>query len=205
MSDAASPPGQGTPGEGAGSLGDAASHFTTEAGGEPAGVGRYVNIDTLTPVEFLPGLGFRPVLGQRAMTNFVTFEPGSTAPRHVHEEEQIVIVLEGELTFDLDGDVRTMRKGDVAVVPAWVPHAAWTTDSRCLEVDVFCPPRQSLLKLAEAHAAAADGAPEQAAGSQAVGAPDAGAPDAGAQAKSAQASAAQVSGAPAAGVPASGA
>ena len=47
------------------SLGDAASHFTTEASGEPAGVGRYVNIDTLTPVEFLPGLGFRPVLGQR--------------------------------------------------------------------------------------------------------------------------------------------
>jgi quercetin dioxygenase-like cupin family protein len=220
MSDAASPPVQGLPGEGlpvqgtpaggtpagglpadgAGSLGDAASHFTTEAGGEPAGVGRYVNIDTLTPVEFLPGLGFRPVLGQRAMTNFVTFEPGSTAPRHVHEEEQIVIVLEGELMFDLDGDVRPMRKGDVAVVPAWVPHAAWTTDSRCLEVDVFCPPRRSLLKLAEVHAAAQDAALEPAAGAPAAGAPDAGAPDA-----SAQAAAAQVSGAPATGTPASGA
>ena len=47
-----------------------------------------------------------------------------------------------------------MRKGDVAVIPAWVPHGAWTTDSHCLEVDVFCPPRQSLLKLAEAQAAA---------------------------------------------------
>jgi quercetin dioxygenase-like cupin family protein len=172
------------------SLGDAASHFTTEAGGEPAGVGRYVNIDTLTPVEFLPGLGFRPVLGQRAMTNFVSFEPGSTAPRHVHEEEQIVIVLEGEFTFDLDGDVRTMRKGDVAVVPAWVPHGAWTTDSRCLEVDVFCPPRQSLLKLAEAHAAGVDGAHDQAAGPQATSAPAASGPAAGG---------------PAAGGPASGA
>src|SRR5487761_834421 len=89
------------------SLGDAASHFTTEPGGVPAGPGRYVNVDELTPVEFLPGLGFRPVLGQRAMTNFVSFEPGATAPRHVHEEEQIVIVLDGEFTFDLDGDVRT--------------------------------------------------------------------------------------------------
>jgi quercetin dioxygenase-like cupin family protein len=135
------------------SLGDAVSHFGTTALGEPAGPGRYVNVDTMTPVEFLPGLGFRPVLGQRAMTNFVTFEPGAVAPRHVHEEEQIVIVLDGEFTFDLDGDVRTMRKGDVAVIPAWVPHGAWTTDSHCLEVDVFCPPRQSLLKLAEAQAA----------------------------------------------------
>jgi quercetin dioxygenase-like cupin family protein len=146
------------------SLGDAESHFSTEARGEPAGPGRYVSVDAITPVEFLPGLGFRPVLGQRAMTNFVSFAPGAEAPRHVHEEEQIVIILEGELQFDLDGDVRTMLKGDVAVIPAWVPHGAWTTDSDCLEVDVFCPPRQSLLKLAAAQAAteaAADAAPAE--------------------------------------------
>jgi quercetin dioxygenase-like cupin family protein len=149
-------------------MSDADSHFTTVPGGTPAGPGRYVNVDALTPVEFLPGLGFRPVLGQKAMTNFVSFEPGATAPRHVHEEEQIVIVLDGEFTFDLDGDVRTMRKGDVAVVPSWVPHGAWTTDSHCLEVDVFAPPRSSLLKLAEeAQAARAAGA--EAAGAEAAG------------------------------------
>jgi quercetin dioxygenase-like cupin family protein len=142
-------------------LGDAASHFTTEALGERGGVGRYVNVDAVDAVEFLPGLGFRPVLGQRALVNFVSFQPETEAPRHVHEEEQIVIVLDGEFTFDLDGDVRTMRRGDVAVVPAWVPHGAWTTDSHCLEIDVFTPPRQSLLTLAEAQAADAQAAGEQ--------------------------------------------
>jgi quercetin dioxygenase-like cupin family protein len=149
MSDAAHQP----PADEGGSLGDAVSHFTTEPGGAPAGPGRYVNVDALTPVEFLPGLGFRPVLGHNAMTNFVTFAPGATAPRHVHAEEQIVVVLDGEFTFDLDGDVRIMRKGDVAVVPSWVPHGAWTTDTHCLEIDVFAPPRSSLLGLAEAQAA----------------------------------------------------
>jgi quercetin dioxygenase-like cupin family protein len=134
------------------SLGSAESHFTTEPGGEPAGPGRFVNVDSIKPVEFLPGLGFRPVLGINAMTNFVSFEPHTEAPKHVHSEEQIVIVLDGEFTFDIDGDVRVMRKGDVAVVPAWVPHGAWTTDSTCVEVDVFAPPRQSLLKLAAAQA-----------------------------------------------------
>jgi len=128
---------------------DAATHFSTEALGEPAGTGRYVRVEEITPAEFVPGLGFQPVLGERAMVNFVSFEPGVEAPRHVHEEEQIVIVLDGEFTFDLDGDVRVMRKGDVAVVPSWVPHGAWTTDSPCVEVDVFCPPRRSLLALAE--------------------------------------------------------
>jgi quercetin dioxygenase-like cupin family protein len=132
---------------------EAVTHFSTEALGEPAGPGRYVRVDSIDPAEFVPGLGFRPVLGQRSMANFVSFEPGVTAPRHVHEEEQIVIVLDGEFTFDLDGDVRVMRKGDVAVIPAWVPHGAWTTDSHCLEVDVFTPPRRSLLALAEAQAA----------------------------------------------------
>jgi len=126
-------------------------------------------VGSVTPVEFLPGLGFRPVLGQRGMANFVSFEPGTEAPRHVHEEEQIVIVLDGEFTFDLDGDVRTMRKGDVAVVPSWVPHGAWTTDSPCLEIDVFVPPRESLLKLAEAQAAEAGEAAGQAAGEQEPG------------------------------------
>ena len=122
-----------------------------------------MNIDSVTPVEFVPGLGFRPVLGQRGMANFVGFAPGAEAPRHVHEEEQIVIVLDGEFTFDLDGDVRMMRKGDVAVIPSWVPHGAWTTDSHCLEIDMFCPPRESLLKLAEAQAAEAGEAAGQAA------------------------------------------
>jgi quercetin dioxygenase-like cupin family protein len=145
---------------------DAARHFTTEALGEPAGPGRYVQIDSITSAEFVPGLSFRPVLGQRAMANFVSFEPGAEAPRHVHEEEQIVIVLEGEMIFDLDGDVRTMRKGDVAVIPAWVPHGAWTKDTSCLEVDVFCPPRQSLLELAGAQADARQESAEPAAGAQ---------------------------------------
>src|ERR1700722_7369132 len=149
-----------------GSLGDAASHFTTE-GGTPAGPGRYVNVDALTPVEFLPGLGFRPGLGQNAMTNFVSFAPGAAAPRPVPAEEQIGVVIAGEFTFDLDGDVRTMRKGDVAVVPSWVPHGAWTTDTHCLEIDGFAPPRSSLLKLAEAQAAdRAAGAEGDAAGEE---------------------------------------
>jgi unsaturated pyranuronate lyase len=157
MSEETAAAGAGAPGASA-PLGDAASHFTTEALGERGGDGRYVNVDSVEPVEFLPGLGFRPVLGHRSMTNFVSFQPNTTAPRHVHEEEQIVIVLEGEFTFDLDGDVRVMRKGDVAVVPSWVPHGAWTTDSTCLEIDVFTPPRTSLLKLAQAQApGAADG------------------------------------------------
>lgn len=143
--------------------GAAAAHFATEALGEPAGPGRFVSVGSIEPAELVAGLGFRPVLGQRMMANFVDFAPGVSAPRHVHEEEQLVIVLDGEMNFDLDGDVRVMRPGDVAVIPAWVPHAAWTTDSRCAEVDIFCPPRTTLLDLASRQHAAEAGAEQESA------------------------------------------
>jgi quercetin dioxygenase-like cupin family protein len=121
-------------------------HFSTEAGGTPTVRGRFVDVSQIEPIEFVPGLGFRPVLGEHTMVNFVTFEEHTEAPQHVHEEEQIVLVLDGEFEFNLDGEVRTMRQGDAAVIPPWVPHGAHTNDTRCREVDVFNPPRQSLLE-----------------------------------------------------------
>jgi quercetin dioxygenase-like cupin family protein len=121
-------------------------HFSTEGAGTPEAPGRFVDVDAIESVEMVPGLGFRPVLGEHTMLNFVTFEENTEAPKHVHVEEQIVLVLEGEFEFEIDGDVRTMRQGDVAVVPPWVPHGAHTTNTRCREVDVFNPPRETLLE-----------------------------------------------------------
>jgi DNA-binding Lrp family transcriptional regulator/quercetin dioxygenase-like cupin family protein len=120
-------------------------HFSIEAQGSPTRPGRYVTVGDLDPVEFVPGLEFRPVLGENAMANFVTFAQDTEAPLHVHEEEQITIVLDGEFEFTLDGETRTMRAGDVAVIPPWVPHGAHTNDTTCDEIDVFTPPRASLL------------------------------------------------------------
>jgi mannose-6-phosphate isomerase-like protein (cupin superfamily) len=56
-------------------------------------------------------------------------------------------VIEGELEFELDGEVRLLRPGMVAVIPPNVPHGARTREFACLEYDVFNPPRQALLDL----------------------------------------------------------
>jgi len=125
-------------------------HFSTVAGGTPTAPGRYVDVSAIPSVEFVPGLGFQPVLGERTMVNFVSFAEQTEAPVHVHEEEQIVIVLDGEFEFEIDGDKRVMKAGDVAVVPPWVPHGARTHDTTCREVDVFNPPRKTLLDIAAA-------------------------------------------------------
>jgi quercetin dioxygenase-like cupin family protein len=129
---------------------DSETHFGTEAQGVPAGPGRFVTVNDIDSVEFVPGLEFRPVLGDNVMANFVTFAPHTVAPMHVHEEEQVVIVLEGELEFVIDGETKVMRPGDVAVIPSWVPHGAQTLEVGCTEVDVFNPPRKTLLDHARA-------------------------------------------------------
>jgi quercetin dioxygenase-like cupin family protein len=98
-------------------------------------------------VEFVKGLVFNPVVGEGVMANFVRFEPHTEAPLHAHAEEQITIVLEGELEFEIDGETRILRPGQVAVMPPFVPHAARTHDQPSVEIDVFSPPRQALLRM----------------------------------------------------------
>jgi quercetin dioxygenase-like cupin family protein len=104
----------------------------------------------VSAVEFVPGLVFRPVVGNQLMANFVRYNPNTAAPLHTHEEEQITVVIEGELEFDLAGDLRIMGPGMAVVVPPGVPHGARTHDTSCFEIDIFHPPRRVLLELTQA-------------------------------------------------------
>jgi quercetin dioxygenase-like cupin family protein len=126
---------------------EASGYFSAQGGQQPTAPGRFLNIDDVPRVNVSEGLDFRPILGQEMLFSFVSFAPHAEAPRHTHAEEQAVIVLDGEIEFDLDGDVRTLRQGDVVVIPPWVPHGARVLKSGCHELDVFCPPRRALLDL----------------------------------------------------------
>jgi unsaturated pyranuronate lyase len=119
--------------------------------GEGATGGAYVEVDKdVSALEFVPGLVFRPVVGNQLMASFVRYNPNTAAPVHTHEEEQITVVIEGELQFDLAGDLRIMGPGMAVVVPPGVPHGARTHDTSCFEIDIFHPPRRALLELAQA-------------------------------------------------------
>lgn len=118
--------------------------------GEDATGGAFIEVRDVSPVEFVPGLVFRPVVGEQLMASFVRFGPNTEAPVHTHMEEQISVVLEGELEFDLAGERRIMRPGMAVVIPPGVPHGARTRAISCYEIDIFHPPRQVLLELIQA-------------------------------------------------------
>jgi quercetin dioxygenase-like cupin family protein len=114
--------------------------------GEPSDApGRFVNVDDLEALTLVPGLEFRPVTTESVMTNFVTFEPNSPAPMHHHPEQQIAIILSGELTFTVGGEERVMRAGDCVVIPPHVPHGGVSGPDGCRALDVFTPPRAGIV------------------------------------------------------------
>ncbi|HKT54589.1 MAG TPA: cupin domain-containing protein [Caulobacteraceae bacterium] len=95
----------------------------------------------------IDGLTLRPVQGQNVMLNFARYEPGAEAPRHAHVEEQLFVALEGEFEVDLDGEVRTLGPGGIALIPSWLPHRVAAGAAPAFQLDIFSPPRQGLLDL----------------------------------------------------------
>jgi quercetin dioxygenase-like cupin family protein len=118
---------------------------------EPEQAGRFVSIEgDLEPLTLGPGLTSRPLVGTNLLASFVRYEPGAGAPRHAHDEEQLFVMLEGEVEMDLGGETRRLRPGDAVLIPAWVPHSVRSTGGAVYQLDVFSPPRKALLKLLEA-------------------------------------------------------
>ena len=114
--------------------------------GEPsAEPGRFVRLSDLEPLELVPGLAFRPVSTDTVMANLVSFVPNAPAPMHHHAEQQIAIVLSGELTFTVGGETRVMHAGDCVVIPPHVPHGGHSGPDGCEVIDVFTPPRAGIL------------------------------------------------------------
>jgi quercetin dioxygenase-like cupin family protein len=115
-----------------------------EASDEP---GRFVRFDDLDPLTIIEGLDFRPVTTESVMVNHVTFAPDAPAPIHHHVEQQIVIMLSGELEFTVGRETRLMHAGDCLVIPPHVPHGGVAGPQGCAVVDVFTPPRAGIVAL----------------------------------------------------------
>jgi quercetin dioxygenase-like cupin family protein len=108
---------------------------------------RFVRVEDLGLLVVVPGIEFRPLTTDTVMTNFVSFEPRAIAPAHHHTEQQIAIVLSGELEFTVGGETRIMHAGDCVVIPPNVEHGGVAGAQGCEALDVFTPPRAGIVRL----------------------------------------------------------
>lgn len=98
-------------------------------------------------VRYGPGGGIYHIVAtaQETDNRIFAFEavepPGGGPPLHIHaNEEEFFLVLEGEITFSIDGQVIRQRAGGSAFVPRGTPHCFKNTSDRVARVLVLFTP-----------------------------------------------------------------
>jgi quercetin dioxygenase-like cupin family protein len=75
------------------------------------------------PFAIFAGVSLQAVGGDQVLLCRVRYEPGASVARHAHEQtEQLMAVIDGDVTMTIGDETRTMRAGDVAVVNRGVEH-----------------------------------------------------------------------------------
>ena len=83
--------------------------------------------DGIEPFQIFPGVTLHAIGGEQALLCRVTYEPGTTVARHSHEHtEQLMLVVEGDVTMTIGDETRTLGPGDVAVVNRTVEHELYS-------------------------------------------------------------------------------
>jgi quercetin dioxygenase-like cupin family protein len=91
------------------------------------------------PYEFVPGVHIRSVGGEQLLLCRVEYEPGKEVPRHRHEDtEQVMIVLEGEVTMTIEAETRTLHAGDTVVVNRGLEHEL-RSETGCTFIEGLAP------------------------------------------------------------------
>ena len=77
--------------------------------------------------EFATGVRIHAAGGEQVLMCRVNYEPGFGVGMHSHDHtEQVMVVTLGELELTVDGETRTLRAGDWAVINRGVEHAVRT-------------------------------------------------------------------------------
>ena len=87
------------------------------------------------------GANSRLVTGKYTQVSFISMDPGTLFDRHIHPEEQMMLVLRGGCNeILLDGE-QSMAKNNVVLIPGNMVHGAKVGDLGCDAIDIFWPAR----------------------------------------------------------------
>jgi quercetin dioxygenase-like cupin family protein len=82
------------------------------------------------------------VAGKEMGINRIRWVHPTSLPDHTHDDaEQVIIMLEGEIKFTIDGEQLHLRPGDVTVVPRHAHHSGESIAGEAVFVEVFAPLR----------------------------------------------------------------
>ncbi len=95
--------------------------------------------ESLSLHDDVPGARMWAVVLEKTMLTYFEVEPNSRFDKHCHESEQIAMVIEGELFFELSERTISVKQGEVIAIPSCVHHAVYTKDKSVKAVDAWSP------------------------------------------------------------------
>jgi quercetin dioxygenase-like cupin family protein len=96
----------------------------------------FIDTSSLAVIERLPGWHGRCFHSPSMTFAHYDFVRGSSIHEHLHPQEEVYEVIEGELEMTIDGVTQIARPGLVAIVPGNVCHSVKAlTDGRAIIVD----------------------------------------------------------------------
>jgi quercetin dioxygenase-like cupin family protein len=89
--------------------------------------------------ELFPGVNLHAIGGEQVLLCRVTYDPGFGVGLHSHEHtEQVMYVVEGEMTLSVAGETRTLGPGDTAVINRGVEHEV-SSGGGCTFIEALAP------------------------------------------------------------------
>jgi quercetin dioxygenase-like cupin family protein len=103
---------------------------------------RYFPKDKLQLKQDVPGAKMWAVALDKAMLTYFEVEPNSQFYMHKHQSEQITLVLEGTLFFEMSDKTVSVKEGEVIAIASNIKHAVFTKEDFVRAVDAWSPVRK---------------------------------------------------------------
>jgi quercetin dioxygenase-like cupin family protein len=83
----------------------------------------------------------RRIQGERITMAVVELAPNAIVPGHVHDNEQLGMVITGDLTFTIGDETRSLGPGGTWRIPSSVHHQVTVGPGGAVVMDIFAPVR----------------------------------------------------------------
>ena len=104
----------------------------------------FYEVKDLQETPLVGGVTIKAVYGEKVSVSFLNLASYSTILPHHHDNEQMGIVLEGEMEYTIGDETRTCREGTIFVIPPQITHSVRVISSRPAKIiDIFAPPREA--------------------------------------------------------------
>ena len=104
----------------------------------------FINLKDVYEKEVVPGFKGKFIHSNNVTVAYWSITEGSMLPEHDHLHEQIANVIKGELELSIDGEIKTLKAGEVAVIPSKAKHHGKAITD-CYVIDIFNPVREDYI------------------------------------------------------------